>query len=150
MNPVAQTFQSAVSRVFNPQAPSITDGPGNLNALAQTNARPTESRRYSRLKTCATTFRFRGSGPGADATGCHGYRGAHNGAVAFKTITGPIFEFGFPDAILQMWAAFLHELVHRQPPKRFAGCVTPAEVSLSHRLFTAALQSQKSRTVVTV
>src|SRR5512137_2639847 len=54
MNPVAQTFQSAVSRVFNPQAPSITDGPGNLNSLEQTNARPTESRRYSRLKTCAT------------------------------------------------------------------------------------------------
>ena len=49
MNPVAQTFQSAVSRVFNPQAPSITDGPGNLNALEQTYARPTESRRYSRL-----------------------------------------------------------------------------------------------------
>ena len=54
LDPVAQTFESAVSRVFNPQAPSITDGPGNLNALAQANARPTESRRYSRLKTCAT------------------------------------------------------------------------------------------------
>ena len=70
--------------------------------------------------------------------------------TAFKTITGPIFEFGFPDAILQMWAAFLHELVHRQPPKRFAGCVTPAEVSLSHRLFTAALESQKRQTVESV
>jgi len=70
--------------------------------------------------------------------------------TAFKTITGPIFEFGFPDSILQMWAAFLHELVHGQPPKRFAGCVTPAEVSLSHRLFAAALQSQKSQTVETV
>jgi len=31
--------------------------------------------------------------------------------TAFKTITGPIFEFGAPDAILQMWAAFVHELV---------------------------------------
>ena len=61
MNPVAQTFQSAVSRVFNPQAPSITDGPGNLNALEQTNARPTESRRYSRLKTCATEAPVHGS-----------------------------------------------------------------------------------------
>ena len=67
--------------------------------------------------------------------------------TAFQTITGPIFEFGFPDSILQMWAAFLHELVHRKPPKRFAGCVTPAEVLLSHRLFTAALASQKHRTV---
>ena len=35
--------------------------------------------------------------------------------TAFKTITGPIFEFGFADSILQMWAAFLHELVHGQP-----------------------------------
>jgi len=86
MNRVAQTFQSAVSRVFKLRPPCRTDGPGDPNALAQTNALPTESRRYSRLKTCATTFRFRGSGPGADATGCHGYRGAHNGAVAFKRL----------------------------------------------------------------
>jgi hypothetical protein len=28
---------------------------------------------------------------------------------AFATITGPIFEFGFADAILQMWAAYLAE-----------------------------------------
>ena len=67
--------------------------------------------------------------------------------TAFKTITGPIFEFGFPDAILQMWAAFLHELVHGQPLKRFAGSVTLEEVALSHRLFTAALTSQKNQTV---
>jgi predicted dehydrogenase len=67
--------------------------------------------------------------------------------TAFKTITGPIFEFGFPDAILQMWAAFLHELVERQPLKRFAGCVTPEEAAQSHRLFTAALTSQKNQSV---
>ncbi len=67
--------------------------------------------------------------------------------TAFPTITGPIFEFGFPDSILQMWAAFLHELVHGRPPRRFAGCVLPAEVSLSHRLFTAALASHRHRTV---
>ena len=30
--------------------------------------------------------------------------------TAFKSITGGIFEFGFSDAILQMWAAFLYEL----------------------------------------
>ena len=48
--PCSADFQSAVSRVLNPQAPSITEVPGNLNALAQTNARPTESRRYGRLK----------------------------------------------------------------------------------------------------
>ena len=33
-------------------------------------------------------------------------------APAYPTITGGIFEFGFTDAIQQMWAAFLHELVH--------------------------------------
>ncbi|MGD0900618.1 MAG: Gfo/Idh/MocA family oxidoreductase, partial [Thermoguttaceae bacterium] len=32
--------------------------------------------------------------------------------TAFKSITGGIFEFGFSDAILQMWAAFLAELTH--------------------------------------
>ncbi len=71
-------------------------------------------------------------------------------AVAFPSITGGIFEFGFSDAILQMWAAFLHELVHGKPPKRFAGCATPQEAGLSHRLFTAALESQRSRSVVSL
>jgi predicted dehydrogenase len=63
--------------------------------------------------------------------------------TAFKTITGPNFEFGSPDAILQMLAAYLYELVRGQPLRPFAGCVTPAEVALSHRLFTAALRSQE-------
>ena len=68
---------------------------------------------------------------------------------AFPTITGAIFEFGFTDAILQMWAAFLYELEHGSPPCRFAGCATPQETSLSHRLFTAALESQETgRTVL--
>lgn len=62
---------------------------------------------------------------------------------AFKTITGNIFEFGFTDSIQQMWAAFLYELAHQKPLHRFAGCVTPAETAVSHRLFTAALESQR-------
>jgi predicted dehydrogenase len=67
---------------------------------------------------------------------------------AFPTITGGIFEFGFTDAILQMWAAFLYELQHGSPPSRFAGCATPQETAISHRLFTAALESQETgRTV---
>jgi len=70
--------------------------------------------------------------------------------TAFKGITGPIFEFGFSDAILQMWCAFLHELQHGGPPSRFAGCVTPEETALSHRLFTASLESQKKGAVVAV
>ena len=31
---------------------------------------------------------------------------------AYPTITGAIFESGFSDAILQMWAAYLDELEH--------------------------------------
>ena len=50
--------------------------------------------------------------------------------------------------MLQMWAAFLHELVHGKPAKRFAGCVTPDETATSHRLFTAALDSQRQASTV--
>jgi predicted dehydrogenase len=70
--------------------------------------------------------------------------------TAYKTITGHIFEFGFPDAILQMWAAFLYELAEAPVPNPFAACVTLPEVGLSHRLFTAALRSQKKQTVETI
>ncbi len=68
--------------------------------------------------------------------------------MAYKSITGGIFEAGFSDSILQMWAAFLYELHHGKPPKKFAGCVTPDEVALSHKLFTAALKSQAENDVV--
>lgn len=67
---------------------------------------------------------------------------------AFKTITGGIFEFGFTDSIQQMWAAFLYELAHGQPRLRFAGCVTPEETAVSHRLFTAALESQRDAATI--
>ncbi len=70
--------------------------------------------------------------------------------TTFKSISGGIFEFGFSDSILQMWAAFLYELVHRKPLKRFAGCATPEETSMSHRLFTAALLSNRARSTVKV
>ena len=60
----------------------------------------------------------------------------------FRTITGSIFEFGFTDAILQMWAAFVLEL---SGEKVTFGCVTPEETRLSHRLQTAALESMSSR-----
>ncbi|HTL30541.1 MAG TPA: Gfo/Idh/MocA family oxidoreductase [Tepidisphaeraceae bacterium] len=69
---------------------------------------------------------------------------------AFKTITGPIFEFGFTDAMLQMWAGFVYELAQGKPLKRFAQCVTPEETALSHKLFTAALESQKNATTVSI
>ncbi|HBG77616.1 MAG TPA: gfo/Idh/MocA family oxidoreductase [Phycisphaerales bacterium] len=70
--------------------------------------------------------------------------------VAYKSITGGIFQMGFSDSILQMWAAFCYELIHGKSPKKFAGCVTPDEVSLSHRLFTAALESHRNNAVVSV
>jgi len=69
---------------------------------------------------------------------------------AFATISGAIFEFGFSDAILQMWAAFLYELEHGSPPSRFAGCATSEETAISHRLFTAALESQETGKTVPV
>jgi predicted dehydrogenase len=68
--------------------------------------------------------------------------------VPFKSITHSIFQFGVSDAILQMWAGFLHEFDKGKPFGKFSGCVTPEETSLWHRLFTAALESQKSRTTV--
>lgn len=68
--------------------------------------------------------------------------------TAFKTISGSIFEFGFSDAILQMWAAFIYELATGQRRKPFAGCVTPEETALSHELMTAALLSHKRAQVV--
>lgn len=67
--------------------------------------------------------------------------------MAYKSITAGIFEAGFSDSILQMWAAFLYELHHGKPMSKFSGCVTPEEVALSHRLFTAALKSQASHCV---
>jgi predicted dehydrogenase len=60
----------------------------------------------------------------------------------FPTVTGPIFEFGFADAILQMWAAFLAERAGALGD-RF-GCLTPREALDAHRVFAAALRSSRS------
>ena len=70
--------------------------------------------------------------------------------TAFKTITGGIFEFGFTDAILQMWAAFIDEFYHKKPKSKFAQCVTPKETAMSHELFTAALESHHQQKTVTL
>jgi predicted dehydrogenase len=66
--------------------------------------------------------------------------------MAFKSVTGGIFQAGFSDSILQMWAAFLHELATGKPLSKYSGCVTPEEAAWSHRLFTAALKSQAQGT----
>ena len=68
----------------------------------------------------------------------------------FKSITGGIFEFGFSDAILQMWASYLFELVNGKRLRPFAGCVTPEETALSHELFTAALESHRKSQVISL
>ncbi len=69
--------------------------------------------------------------------------------TTFPTITGGIFEFGFSDAILQMWAAYVSELAG-VTLGRFASCVTPDETALSHALFTAALRSQAKGTTASL
>jgi predicted dehydrogenase len=66
----------------------------------------------------------------------------------FPTITGGIFEPGFPDCFLQMWAAYAAERAGALD-NRF-GCVTPEEAVLSHRLFAAALQSQQTKTAISL
>ena len=63
------------------------------------------------------------------------------------TITGGIFEFGFSDSILQMWATFVCEVAGISVP---FGCLRPEETALSHKLQTAALISHKERRTVSL
>jgi predicted dehydrogenase len=67
---------------------------------------------------------------------------------AYPTITGSIFEFGFSDSILQMWAAFCDELAHPGGMRQPFYCVTPEETVQSHRILTAALESNRQAQVV--
>ncbi|MDR0361333.1 MAG: Gfo/Idh/MocA family oxidoreductase [Planctomycetota bacterium] len=70
-------------------------------------------------------------------------------SVGYKTmipaITSPILEFGYPDSILQMWAAFMAEFDGRKVP---FGCFSVEETRLSHALQTAALRSHAEARVV--
>ena len=63
-------------------------------------------------------------------------------ASAWPSITGGIFEFGFTDALLQMWASYLAER-EGALGDRF-GTVTPREALDAHRVFDAALRSDAS------
>ena len=65
----------------------------------------------------------------------------------FPTVTGSIFEFGFTDAILQMWGSFIKELSGEQVS---FGCFTLEETKKSHELLTAALVSHKEKRVVKI
>jgi len=66
--------------------------------------------------------------------------------TAFRTITGAIFEPGFPDLLMQMWASFLSERAG-QLGDRF-GCATPDEAVLNHEIWEAALASNRGQRVV--
>ena len=66
--------------------------------------------------------------------------------MAFPTITGGIFEAGFPDCFLQMWAAYAAERAGALGNRM--GCVTPDEAVASHELFAAALESHKGKTSI--
>lgn len=64
---------------------------------------------------------------------------------AYPAITGGIFEFGFSDALLQMWAAFCDEIANgRDAMKQPTYCATSAETAAHHAVLSAALQSGKS------
>ena len=68
--------------------------------------------------------------------------------LPFRTITGGIFEPGFPDVLMQMWAAFLAERAGLLDG-RF-GCATPDEAVSSHELWAAALDSHRDQRVVSL
>lgn len=65
----------------------------------------------------------------------------------FKTITGGIFEFGFTDAMLQMWASFMQEMTVQNFNKDF-GCITPLETFKQHQILSAALKSGNAQNTV--
>ena len=66
----------------------------------------------------------------------------------WPTVTGPNFESGFSDAILQMLAAFLAER-EGALGGRF-GCATPDEAALTHAIYHAAIRSHETGEVVRV
>lgn len=68
--------------------------------------------------------------------------------AVFPTLTGKIFEFGFTDAIQQMWAAFIDELSGGDA--NGFPCATPAEAADHHAVLTAALESGRENKVVSV
>ena len=68
--------------------------------------------------------------------------------AAFETVTGGLFEFGFPDSILQMLAAFASERAGVLG-KRF-GMVTPDEAVQSQRIWAAARQSFAEKRAVEI
>ena len=67
---------------------------------------------------------------------------------AFETVTGGIFEFGFPDSILQMLAAFGAERAGVMGDK--FGMATPDEAVDTHQVWAAALRSHEEKRAIDV
>lgn len=65
---------------------------------------------------------------------------------AWPMISGAIFEFGFADALLQMWASYLAERAG-QLGERFA-TATVSEAVQAHRVFDAAARSASERRAI--
>ena len=63
----------------------------------------------------------------------------------FPTITGAIFECGFPDVLQQMWAAYVDELAGGDA--HGFHCVTPQEAADHHAILTAALKAGTQHSV---
>ncbi|GAA2010925.1 Gfo/Idh/MocA family oxidoreductase [Nakamurella flavida] len=66
----------------------------------------------------------------------------------WPTVTGGIFESGFSDSILQMWAAFLAERAG-ELGDRF-GAARPEEAAHTHTLYAAAARSNEQGAAVAV
>jgi predicted dehydrogenase len=67
----------------------------------------------------------------------------------YKTITGGIFEFGFTDAILQMWASALDEFTNPGENMPY-GCIRSSETLIQHKILTAALESHKKQQIISL
>ncbi len=68
--------------------------------------------------------------------------------MPFKTVTGGIFEPGFPDMIQQMWAAFLMEREGLLEGR--CGCATVTEAVATQEIFAAALESHGKGSVISL
>ncbi len=76
-------------------------------------------------------------------------------APRYASVTGGIFEFGFADAIQQMWAAFCDEMTNGRDGMRQTGetpfhCATPDEARRHHDILDAALRSHGTGQVVSL
>ena len=65
------------------------------------------------------------------------------------SVTGGIFEFGFSDAFQQMLGAFVYEFKEGGSDHSFKN-VMPEETALSHKVLTAALESNKTGKKITI